>query len=86
MFNVKIGISDHHGIIVTALKSEFIKGDPKQGIIVITKTLTQKHSSKIYYNILKEAQTTDHSYLQNIFTKILNKHASLKKNKNKIFE
>ena len=29
MFNVKIGISDHHGIIVTALKSEFIKGDPK---------------------------------------------------------
>ena len=39
MINVTTGISNHHGLIVTALKNEFIKVIEKQGIIVVTKTL-----------------------------------------------
>ena len=76
---LEVGISDHHSLIITALKSQLVKGNAK----------TKLYRDYIEFNVdnfkaeldhkLKSGIVTEYSNFQNIFIQVLNNHAPAKK-------
>ena len=54
------GVSDHHKLIGTMLRSTFTKGKPKKCFTVAIKTLTIKSLKKNYKNNYPQCQTSNH--------------------------
>ena len=76
---VEVGISDHHGLIVTALKSLLLKGNAKTKLYRVYSSFSIDHFKEDLGNNLKNNSITEYSHFQNIFLKILHKHAPIKK-------
>ena len=76
---IEIGISDHHGLIVTALKSLLLKGNAKTKLYRDYNSFNIDHFKEDLDNYLKNNSITEYSHFQNIFLEILHKHAPIKK-------
>ena len=74
-----VGISDHHSLIVTALKSLLLKGNAKTKLYQDYSSFNVDHFKEDLSNNLKNNSITEYSHLQNIFLEILHKHAPIKK-------
>ena len=80
---LEAGISNHHSFIITALKSQLAKGNPK------TKLKLYHDYSEFNMNNfkaelddkLKSGIVTEYSNFRNIFIQVLNNHAPAKKKK-----
>ena len=75
----EVGISDHHSLIVTALKSQLLKGNAKTKLYRDYSSFNIDHFKEDLDNNLKNNSITECSHFQNIFLEILHKHAPLKK-------
>ena len=73
------GISDHHKLVSTILKSGSFKGTPKIKIYRSYKNFELENFDRILKDKLEKL--TNHSYaeFEKVFLKELNKHAPLKK-------
>ena len=72
----EMGVSDHHKLIDTMLRSTFAKGKPKKCFTVAIETLTIKSLKNNYKNNYPQCQISNHFYLH--FKVILNQLAPLK--------
>ena len=74
----EIGISDHHKLVSTILKSGSFKGTPKIKIYRSYKTFEPENFNRIFKDKLENF--TNHYYAEfgKVFLKELNKHAPLK--------
>ena len=76
---IEVGISDHHSLIVTALKSLLLKGNAKTKLYRDYNFFNMDHFKEDLDNNLKNNSITKYSHFQNIFQEILHKHAPIKK-------
>ena len=76
---MEVGISDHHSLIVTALKSQLLKGNAKRKLYRDYNSFNIDHFKEDLDNNLKNNSITEYSHFQNIFLEILHKHAPIKK-------
>ena len=76
---IEVGISDHHSLIVTALKSLLLKGNAKTKLYRDYNSFNIDHFKEDLDNNLKNNSITEYSHFQNIFLEILHKHAPIKK-------
>ena len=76
---IEVGISDHHSLIITALKSLLLKGNATAKLYRDYNFFNMDHFKKDLDNSLKNNSITEYSYFQNIFLEILHKHAPIKK-------
>ena len=76
---IEVGISDHHSLIVTALKSLLLKGNAKTKLYRDYNSFNIDHFNEDLDNNLKNNNITEYSHFQNIFLEILHKHAPIKK-------
>ena len=76
---IEVGISDHHSLIVTALKSLLLKGNAKTKLYRDYSSFNMDHFKEDLDNNLKNNSITEYSHFQNIFLEILHKHAPIKK-------
>ena len=81
---IEVGISDHHSLIVTALKSLLLKGNAKTKLYRDHNSFNMDHFKEDLDNNLKNNSISEYSNLQNIFLEILHKHAPIKKKDIKI--
>ena len=81
---IEVGISDHHGLIVTGLKSLLLKGNAKTKFYRDYSSFNMDHFKKDLDNNLKNNSITEYYHFQNIFLEILHKHAPIKKKDIKI--
>ena len=81
---IEVGISDHHSLIVTALKSLPLKGNAKPILYRDYSSFNIDHFKEDLSNNLKNNNITEYSHFQNIFLEILHKHAPIKKKDIKI--
>ena len=76
---LEVGISDHHSLIITALKSQLVKGNAKIKLYRDYSEFNMDNSKAELDNKLKSGVVTEYSNFQNIFIQILNNHALAKK-------
>ena len=76
---IEVGISDHHSLIVTALKSLLLKGNAKTKLYRDYNSFNMNQFKEDLDNNLKNNSITEYSHFQNIFLEILHKHAPIKK-------
>ena len=72
-------ISDHHSLIVTALKSLLLKGNAKTKLYRDYSSFSMDHFKEDLSNNLKNNSITEYFHFQNIFLEILSKHAPIQK-------
>ena len=77
--DIEVRISDHHSFIVTALKSELVKGNAKTKIYRNYKSFDINNFQRDLNDELNENFVSGYSQFHNIFVKVLNDHAPLKK-------
>ena len=75
----EVGISDHHSLTVTALKSLQLKGNAKAKLYRDYSSFNMDQFKENLDNNLKNKSITEYSHFQNIFLEILHKHAPIKK-------
>ena len=75
----EVGISDHHSLTVTALKSLQLKGNAKAKLYRNYSSFNMDQFKENLDNNLKNKSITEYSHFQNIFLEILHKHAPIKK-------
>ena len=75
----EVGISDHHSFIVTALKSQLLKGNAKTKLYRDYSSFNLDIFKGDLENSFKNNFITEYSDLQNVFLEILYKHAPIKK-------
>ena len=73
------GISDHHSLIITALKSQLVKGNAKTKLYRDYSEFNMDNFKAELDDKLKSGVVTEYSNFQNIFIQILNNHALAKK-------
>ena len=76
---IEVGISDHHSLTVTALKSLLLRGNAKTKLYRDYSSFNIDHFKEDLGNNLKNNSITEYSHFQNIFLEILHKHAPIKK-------
>ena len=76
---IEVGISNHHSLIVTALKSLLLKGNGKTNLYWDFNSINIDHFKKDLDNNLKNNSITEYSHFQNIFLETLHKHVPIKK-------
>ena len=76
---LEVGISDHHSLIITALKSQLVKGNAKIKLYRDYSEFNMDNSKAELDNKLKSGVVTEYSNFQNIFIQVLNNHAPAKK-------
>ena len=76
---IEVGISDHHSLILTALKSLLLKGNAKTKLYRDYSSFNMDHFKEDLDNNLINNSITEYSHFQNIFLEILDKHAPIKK-------
>ena len=72
-------ISDHHSLILTALRSQLVKGNAKTKLYRDHNSFDIKLFKEDLDNNLKSNNTVNLSDFQNTFTTVLHKHAPIKK-------
>ena len=77
---IEVGISDHHSLIVTALKSLLRKGNAKTKLYQDYNSFNMDQFKEDLDNSLKNNSITEYFHFQNIVLEILHKHAPIKKN------
>ena len=75
---IEVGISDHHSFIVTALKSELTKGNPKTKFYRDYTSFDIDIFRRDLLSKLNENLISEYSLFHNIFVNTLNRHAPLK--------
>ena len=81
---IEVGISDHHSLIVTALKSLLLKGKAKTKLYRDYNSFNMDQFKEGLDSILKNNSVTEYSHFQNIFPEMLHKHVPIKKKDIKI--
>ena len=76
---IEVGISDHHSFVVTALRSELVKGNPKTKFYRDCKNFELKAFQRELNGKLNENMISKNSNFHNILVNTLNTHAPLKK-------
>ena len=75
----EVGISDHHSFIVTALKSQLLKGNAKTKLYRDYSSFNLDIFKEDLENSFKNNFVTEYSDSENVFLKILHKHAPIKR-------
>ena len=75
----EVGISDHHSFVVTALKSQLLKGNAKTKIYRDYSSFSLDIFKEDLEISFKSNFITEYSDFQNVFLEILHKHATIKK-------
>ena len=75
----EVGISDHHSLIVTALRSQLVKGNAKTKLYRDYNSFDIKLFKEDLDKNLKSNNTVNFSDFQNTFTTVFHKHAPIKK-------
>ena len=76
---LEVGISDHHSLIITALKSQLVKGNAKTKLYRDYSEFNMDNSKAELDNKLKSGVVTEYSNFQKKFFQVLNNHAPAKK-------
>ena len=76
---IEVGISNHHSLIVTALKSQLLKGNAKTKLYRDYNSFNIDQFKEDLEINLKNNSITEYSHFQNSFLEILHKHAPIKK-------
>ena len=76
---IKVGNSDHHSLIVTALKSLLLKGNAKTKLYRNHSSFIINHFKEDLDSNLKKKSITEYSHFQNIFLEFIHKHAPIRK-------
>ena len=77
----EVGISDHHSFIVTALKSQLLKGNTKTKLYRDHSSFNLDIFKENYENSFKNNFITEYSDFQNVFLEILHKYTPIKNKK-----
>ena len=75
----EVVISDHHSLILTALRSQLVKGNAKTKLYRDHNSFDIKLFKEDLDNNLKSNNTVNLSDFQNTFATVLHKHAPIKK-------
>ena len=75
----EVRISDQHSLIMTALRSQLVKGNAKTKLYLDYNSFDIKLFKKDFDKNLKSNNTVNFSDFQNTFTTVLHKHAPIKK-------
>ena len=77
---LKVGVSNHHNFITTALRTQLVEGNAKMKMYRDYKAFNMDSFSKDLEGTLKSHIniTYDYSCFQEVFLKLLNKHAPIK--------
>ena len=73
-------ISDRHSLVVTALRSQLVKGNAKTNLYRDYKPFDAKLSKEDLQKYLKSNNTVNFSDCQNTFITVIHKHIPIKKN------
>ena len=76
---LEVGISDHHSLIITALKSQLVKGNAKTKLYRDYSEFNMDNFKAELDDKLKSGVVTEYSNFQNIFIQVLNNYAPAKK-------
>ena len=76
---LEVGISDHHKLVLTILKSQFVKGNPKTNVYRNYKDFNTDSFKIELSKKLSSVKMGNYSNFLECFTKLLDKHAPLKK-------
>ena len=76
---LEVEISDHHSLIITALKSQLVKGNAKTKLYPDYSEFNMDNFKAELDDKLKSGVVTEYSNFQNIFIQVLNNHAPAKK-------
>ena len=76
---LKVGISDHHNFVLTALKTQFIKGSPKVKCYRSYKIFDIETSKTELSTVLTVSKTEDYSSFEEAFTSVLHNYVPIKK-------
>ena len=76
---LEVRISDHHSFIVTALKTQLIKGNTKMKLHRDYSSFQMERFKADLDQNLKCTNSFEYSNFQNIFSRVLHNHASIKK-------
>ena len=76
---LEVGISDHHSLIVTALRRQLVTGNAKTKLYRDYNSFNINLFKEDLDKSLKSNNTVNFSDFQNIFTTVLHKHAPIKK-------
>ena len=76
---LEVGISDHHSLTITTLKSQLVKGNAKTKLYRDYSEFNMDNFKAELDDKLKSGVVTEYSNFQNIFIQILNNHALAKK-------
>ena len=82
---LEVGISDHRRFIITALKSQLIKGNAKTKLYRDDSEVNMDNFKAELDDKFKSGIITEYSNFQNIFIQVRNNHAPAKK-KNYAFQ
>ena len=74
----EVGISDHHSLIITALKSQLVKGNAKTKLYPDYSEFNMDNFKAELDDKLKSGVVTEYSNFQNIFIQVLNNYAPAK--------
>ena len=76
---LQVGISDHHSLIITALKSQLVKGNAKTKLYGDDSECNMDNFKAELGDKLKSGVVIEYSSFQNIFIQVLINHAPGKK-------
>ena len=76
---ISTGLSDFHKMTITVLKTSFTKAKPKEIFYRDYKTFNDEHFKTELKNALSSIEVRNYESFENIFIKILDKHAPFKK-------
>ena len=76
---LEVGISDHHSLTITTLKSQLVKGNAKTKLYRDYSEFNMDNFKAELDDKLKSGVVTEYSNFQNIFIQVLNNHAPAKK-------
>ena len=75
----EVGISDHHHLVLTSLRLQYIQGNPKTKFYWDYKSFTFESFTNELNELLKSGKEINYSLFENIFLQVLNAHAPMKK-------
>ena len=75
----EVGISDHHHLILTSMRSQYIQGNPKIKFYRDYKSFNFESFHNELNELLKSEKYINYSLFENIFLQVLNAHAPVKK-------
>ena len=75
----EVGISDHHHLVLTSMRSQYIQGNPKIKFYRDYKSFNFESFNNELIELLKSEKDINHSLFENIFLHVLNAHAPVTK-------